>query len=92
VPGGVKAMHDEIVLKDAQEILSAARPQSPPQDFLRQAFYLAVEFARCASRLLDHGRIEQQRNAAHKGRLFLLNFSALARSRRLGLTRFGIRI
>jgi hypothetical protein len=35
---------------------------------LREGCNFAVEFSRCAARLIEHGRIEQQRHSPDEGR------------------------
>jgi len=53
------------------------------QDLSCEAPDIHMEFPRCTPGLIEHRRVEKQRNTSDKWRIFLSNFSALAPFRQL---------
>jgi hypothetical protein len=88
------AEHGATATTELNQKLPAAGTQRLPEKLLRKTPGIAIELARRAARLVEHGGIKEQRDAPDKRRFFLLHSPALARIRRLGLAcrKFRIRV
>ena len=79
-----------VLLRSPQ--LSSTWAQSLPEKFPSQQSHAAMEFSRRAPGLLQHGWIEQQRNASNEGRLLFRRLPTLATFRCHLLPRGEIRV